>query len=187
MTTTEQLQEVNQQIADLEARRLDLSRQRNAAKEELREKERQLSRELLAGRPVKAMLETIAQERTLTGALDEAIKQADADLEPLAKERAQIEQAISFENYAATIQTVKEKLLTCIRHLDGMKEQLSGIFLDKPRGFPMNDETEIVENMHGQLLELKIPVIVGEFERIAPQFVAEARQAVTKPTKKAKA
>ena len=175
-TKTQDLEQVNKQIAALTQKRQNLIDAQGKAKKAIKEREAELTKELIDGKGSNTSIGFIANERVRVEGLAEAEKQIDAQLAELETERAQIEKDIAIENYEQASAEVKQKLFTCFNLLAQVGSVFGSIQIPAvPFGYS-SDETALTRNMYGHLQEdFDIVRTLGEYERIAPEFMAAAK------------
>jgi hypothetical protein len=176
MITQNDLEQVNKRIADLEGRRKKLLATLDGSKKDIRSSKSKLVSELLEGRSVENKLGSVATESVRVEGLEGAIEQAGVALQSLYAERAQIEQGIAIATYDGQVEEAKQKLFACIRSLYQFNETLGTVRLVRPREYTSNAD-ELVRNMWEHLKGFDVYRHLIEFERIAPEFMTQARQA----------
>ncbi len=173
----DKLEQVNKQIADLEARRSALHNAQKKARETVQEQEAVLYGALIDGGAADQSLETVTREKARDEALSQAEKELDAQLAQLRAEREKTLREIAIADYEQACADIRKQLYTCAGRLYKVVEAINAIPTPaKPRDYVPTDEARLTRNMLDQFRQLNLYSALTEFERIAPGFMAQARK-----------
>ncbi len=173
----EKLQQVTKQIADLEARRSVLLGAQKKARATVQEQEAVLYGELIGGGAANKPLETVTRERARDEAINQAQKELDAQIAGLQAEREKIEYEIAVADYEQAVEGVREQLYSCAGLLYIFVGAFNAIPIPaKPHGYVPPKETKLTRDMLDQFRQLNLYSALLEFERIAPDFMAQVRK-----------
>jgi hypothetical protein len=175
--TQNQLDQITKEIAQLEAQRLELQGEQNAARTAIKDKEASLGQAILSRKPIEASVSFISAERVRVDGLMDADRQLDARIAELRTQRAEVKYQMAIAQYDASIAETREKLLAAFALLyDVVDVAASARVVYPPRDFTPSKESREVFNMRGQLAEIDLYRKVLELERIAPAFMKEAKE-----------
>lgn len=173
----EKLQQVLDEIEATQQKRRELQAAHNRAKTSIKAQEIALTGELIGGGQATKTLQTVTTERARVDALTQADKDLAAQLETLQAKRAEIEREIAIEEYEQAAASARDHLYQVIGHLYQARAALAQIpSFGPPRGYRSKEAT-FTRDMIGQMHNFDLHRQLIELERIAPDFMAEARKA----------
>lgn len=173
----DKLQQVNEQIADLEARRQALHKNQKKARETVKEQEAVMYGVLIDGGAADKPIETVTREKARDEAITQAEKELDARIAKLQAEREKIEREIAIADYEQAVAGIRKQLYTCAGRLYKFVEAMNAVTVPgKPRDYTPTKEAKLTRNMLDQFRQLDLYRTLVEFERIAPDFMAQARK-----------
>lgn len=145
-----ELERIEGKIAEVTTRRETMVKAAAEASQFLARRQQILGGELLNSSDHQASLEFITSERIRIEGLEEAKKQATAQLAQLEAERDTINHALAIKAYEAKVNEAEEKLLAAFATLQELSATINGIVLDPPKGYA-TDYTKQVRNLFGHL------------------------------------
>ncbi len=171
------IQQVTKQIADLEARRAALHNTQRKARATVQEQEAVLYGELIGGGAADRPLETVTREKARDEAINQAQKELDAQIAQLRAEREKILREIAIAEYEQTCADIRKTLFTCIGQLYKFNAAIGAVpEFGPPQNYKPTAEAQLAKNMLEQLRGLDLYRALIELERIAPDFMAQARK-----------
>jgi DNA repair exonuclease SbcCD ATPase subunit len=177
MKTIDDLKQVNQQIADLEERRQALRHAQNKARATVAQQEPVLYGALIDGGAADKTLETITREKAREEAITQAEKQLNTQLAQLQTEREQIERDIAIAECEQTYADMMQRLYEFARLQEQAVAVLKGVqYPEVPRGYTLSKDAQLARNLLQRFHGYDLYRELIELERIAPDFVAEARK-----------
>ena len=148
-----ELERIEGKIAEVTARRETMLKAAGEASQFLAERQRILGGQLLNSSDHQASLEFIASERIRIEGLEEAKKQATAQLAQLEAERDTINHTLAIKAYEAQVNEAEGTLLAAFAKLQELSATINGIVLDPPKGYA-TDHTRQVRNLFGHMREM---------------------------------
>jgi len=170
----DELQEVSGKIAEAEARRVGLAKERAEAAQAIDEAEATLGSEILNAADYAQSVQFIARERIRAEGLQTAEKQIAAQIEKLEEERRACQFAIDSEEYEKQTAEAKKKLSKILTDLYSMTAELNTITLNAPRDYK-SDETELIRNLWMHIRGLGIYAFLADLEPRFPELMQSAK------------
>lgn len=170
-----ELERIESKIVEVAARRETMVKAAGEAKQFLAKREKLLGSQLLDSSDYQDSLDFIASERVRIEGLEEAQKQATAQLEQLEIERDTINGTLAIKAYEAQVAEAEGKLLAALATLTELSATIHRIELAPPKGYA-TDQTEKVRQFWLHLRGLDFHSKLGD---LAPRF-PEYFQQVTK-------
>ena len=161
-----ELEKIESKIAEVTARRETMAKAAREAKQLLAQREKVLGSQLLDSSDYQDSLDFIASERVRIEGLEEAQKQATAQLAQLETDRDTINSDIANKAYEAQVSEAEGKLTAALATLTELSATIYGIELTKPKKYK-NDKAERVRQLWLHLREMDFH---GKLNDLTPRF-----------------
>ncbi len=166
MKAQTELERIESKIAETTARRETMRKAQREARLVLRAREEALGGQLLNSGDYQDSVDFIASERVRIEGLEEAQKQATAQLAQLEADRDTINSDIANKAYEVQVSEAEGKLTAALATLTELSATIYGIQLAKPKKYK-NDKAERVRQLWLHLRDMDFH---GKLNDLAPRF-----------------